>query len=280
MLPGCSSAGASGTSGALDETAGLSVTDTPYAPQGNASSGGDASSDGSQGVSITSTAAGQDGSQSGGSSSQAQASAAGESSAEAWSQLNITKDIRTCLEHGNKPAADQKYIVLHDTEGTGSAESVVSYWASTGTGTGAHFVVNRDGSIVQCVPLSQIAHHVGFGDAGNDSKYDVPESSRDDKVGTQSIGSRYPDYGMNAYSIGIEMVHVTGGADYTQAQLTAVDGLIAYIDAYYQEQGLANGGTIIDHKMWRSTNSDTSAAFASYLANYEKYRTHDGSAEQ
>ena len=32
--------------------------------------------------------------------------------------------------------------------------------------------------------------------------------------------------------------------------------------------------TIIDHKMWRSTNSDTSPEFARYLANYRSIRRH------
>ena len=61
------------------------------------------------------------------------------------------------------------------------------------------------------------------------------------------------------------------GETYPEAQLEAVDDLIAYIDAYYG----GNGGTIIDHKMWRAGNSDTNPEFADYLANYQDHRTHD-----
>ena len=44
----------------------------------------------------------------------------------ALSKLVLTKDFRSSLRHGSKPAAYQKYIVLHDTEGDGRAENVVS----------------------------------------------------------------------------------------------------------------------------------------------------------
>lgn len=185
--------------------------------------------------------------------------------------LNLTEDYsHKQFFHGEKPAKYQKYIVLHDTEGEGSAKSVISSWAANGNLIAAHFVVNRDGSIVQCVPLDKIAHHAGYGNPGKNKKYGVVDESRDDKLGPRKATKSLPDYGMNSYSVGIEMVHATGGSDYTKAQLEAVDGLIAYIDAYYGFES-----TIIDHKAWRAGNSDTSAAFAGYLKNYQDHRTHD-----
>lgn len=183
--------------------------------------------------------------------------------------LSITEDYRESFVHGEKGAEYQKYIVLHDTEGEGSAQSVVNYWDSNGNYIAAHFVINKDGTIVQCVPLDKIAHHAGFGDTGHNEQYGVEDESRDDKVGTSSIGSWASDYGMNSYSIGIEMVHVGGSGDYPEAQLEALDGLIAYIDAYYGFES-----QIIDHKAWRTGNSDTSEEFAEYLANYQSIRTH------
>jgi N-acetyl-anhydromuramyl-L-alanine amidase AmpD len=74
---------------------------------------------------------------------------------------------------------------------------------------------------------------------------------------------------MNAYSVGIEMVHVGGSGYYPEEQLEALDSLIAYIDAYYGFES-----TIIDHKAWRSGNSDTSPEFADYLYNYQTIRKH------
>lgn len=185
--------------------------------------------------------------------------------------LNITEDYRADFNHGVKDAAYQKYIVLHDTEVNASAASIVDSWESSGNKVASQFIVNKDGSIVQCVPLDAIAHHAGYGDTGHNAAYGVPEDSRDDRLGTAKAPSKTTtDYGMNSYSVGIELVHVSGSGGYPEAQLEALDGLIAYIDAYYG----GNAGTIIDHKAWRSGNSDTSAEFASYLANYQDHRSH------
>lgn len=186
-------------------------------------------------------------------------------------KLDITEDYRSDFNHGEKGASYQKYIVLHDTEVDGSAASIVNSWESSGNKVASQFIVNKDGSIVQCVPMDAIAHHAGYGDAGHNSEYGVPEDGRDDKKGTTKAPSKsITDYGMNSYSIGIEIVHVGGRGSYPEAQLEAIDGLIAYIDAYYGSES-----TIIDHKMWRSGNSDTSAEFATYLANYRDHRTHN-----
>ncbi len=191
---------------------------------------------------------------------------------EAYSKLNISEDYRSSFVHGDKPAEFQKYIVLHDTEGDTSASNVVNFWDGNGRLIAAHFIINKDGSIVQCVPLDNIAHHAGFGDNGHNEFYGVQDESRDDKLGTKPIGSWAKDYGMNSYSVGIEMVHVGGAGPYPEAQLIALDNLIAYIDAYYGFES-----QIIDHKAWRSGNSDTSKEFAPYFENYKAHRTHSGS---
>lgn len=187
----------------------------------------------------------------------------------ARAKLNLTEDYRESFVHGDKGAAYQKYIVLHDTEGEGDASGVINYWDGNGAGVASHFIVNKDGSVAQCVPMDKIAHHAGFGDTGHNEQYGIVEDGRDDMVGTVPIGDWASDYGMNAWSIGIEMVHVGGSGDYPPEQLAALDDLIAYIDAYYGFDSM-----IIDHKAWRTGNSDTSAEFAVYLANYQDHRTH------
>ena len=187
----------------------------------------------------------------------------------AVADVAIAEDYRAGFVHGDKPAECQKYIVLHDTEGESDAFGVIESWDATGAGVASHFVVNKDGSIVQCVPLDKIAHHAGFGDAGHNDLYGIVEDGRDDLVGTEPIGDWAPDYGMNAWSVGIELVHVGGSGPYPEEQLEALDGLIAYIDAYYGFES-----AIIDHKAWRSGNSDTSPEFAEYLANYQDHRRH------
>ena len=176
--------------------------------------------------------------------------------------------MRPELDHGEKPAQYQKYIVLHDTESNADAHSVIDSWIAEGRFIAAHFIVNKDGSIVQAVPMDRIGHHAGYGNTGHNAKFDVEDTSRDDMRGAKPIGDWASDYGMNSYSIGIEIVHA-GSEDYPEAQLEALDSLIAYIDAYYGFES-----TIIDHKMWRTGNSDTSEAFAGHLASYQERRTH------
>jgi N-acetyl-anhydromuramyl-L-alanine amidase AmpD len=130
---------------------------------------------------------------------------------------------------------------------------VLSWWGrSDNPGVATHFVIGRDGSILQSVPLDNVAWHAGSAPASSYTKYNVPR-------------------GMNYYSIGIEMIHVSGNLayPYTEAQLKALDRLITYIDSYYGKQG-----TIIDHKAWRPGNSDTSPEFAKYLASYQTYRSY------
>lgn len=185
-------------------------------------------------------------------------------------ELDLTEDFRPSFVHGDKTAANQRYIVLHDTEGDSSPESVVSWWDSNGSLVAAHFVVGKDGHIVQCVPLDKIAHHAGYGDAGHNEAFGIEEDGRDDMAGTSPIGAACPDYAMNAWSVGIELVHVGGEGDYPPEQLKALDKLIAYIDAYYGFES-----RITDHNAWRTGNSDTSSEFAAYLANYQDHRTHD-----
>lgn len=196
-----------------------------------------------------------------------------EAAAREWaaSDLDITEDFRDSFDHGPKPAANQKYIVLHDTEGDSDAASVIDWWDGNGNLVAAHFVVNRDGSVWQCVPLDRIAHHAGYGDTGHNDRYGIAEDGRDDMAGSAPIGGDFADYAMNAWSVGIEMVHVGGEGDYPEAQLEAVDDLIAHIDGYFGFES-----EIIDHKAWRSGNSDTSPEFAGYLESYQETRRHDG----
>ena len=179
--------------------------------------------------------------------------------------------------HGTKKAGQQKYIVLHDTEGYAGPEDIVSGWKYDNGGTvAAHFVVGRDGRVVQTAMMKRILHHAGwggYGDYGNfDAKFGVGKNNGkgtgDDMKGTVPWAG-YTSYGMNSYSIGIEMCHV-GGQDYPAAQLRAVDRLIAYIDKSYG----GYGGKIIDHKTWRPGNSDTDVNFSKYLKSYQKYRRH------
>jgi len=188
------------------------------------------------------------------------------------SDLNIIKMNHSSFNHGSKPKQNQKYIMLHDTEMSQNAETVVKSWENSGSGVAAHFVIDRDGTVIQAVDLDVIAHHAGYGGPGNyDSKFNVGNNdgkgNGDDLVGTVPLAG-YTSYGMNSYSIGIEMCHVNG-EDYPEALLNSLDKVIAYIDTYYGFES-----KIIDHKSWRPSNSDTDAKFYNYFVNYKNLRHH------
>lgn len=132
-------------------------------------------------------------------------------------------------------------------------------------------MIGLDGKIIQCVPLDHIAHHAGWGGPGFNARFGVGDESRDDRRGT--TGNRNSDsYGMNSYSIGIELIHVSAShAAYPEAQLNALDGLIAHIDSYYGFES-----QIIQHMDWRPGNSDCSDEFQPILANLQRTRNHSG----
>ena len=176
-------------------------------------------------------------------------------------RLNLTTYLQPALTYNYKGADWQGYIVLHDTEGSGDPMNVVDGWLYNGAGVASHFIVGLDGSIVQCVDMDYVAHHAGWGNRGFNREFGVREWPYDGSIDT--------NYGMNFCSIGIEMVHWNGQGYYPEAQLNALDNLIAYIDAYYGFES-----TIIDHKMWAIGNSDTSSDFAVYLDNYRRLRHH------
>lgn len=262
VVTGCSASEAAPSSASSAQMT-LEASDVDYESSSAASSSAASSSASSAAESSSSAAAAED------EAADEQSGAQAANADDLRSQLSITEDYRASFVHGDKGAEFQKYIVLHDTEGEGEASGVVDYWDGNGAGVAAHFIINKDGSIVQCVPLDKITHHAGYGDTGHNAQYGVEDESRDDFVGTVPIGDWAADYGMNSYSVGIEMVHVGGSGDYPEEQLAALDNLIAYIDAYYGFES-----EIIDHKAWRTGNSDTSPEFAGYLANYQDHRTH------
>lgn len=255
-----SNAGASGSLAAEGEAAGSARADAEAGVGTEAGTGAEAEAGAGAGAAASA-----------GSVASSGAESVARANAEALrADLGIVEDYRAAFSHGPKGAEFQRYIVLHDTENEADPQSIVSYWAGAGNGVAAHFVVGVDGAVVQCVPLDEIAHHAGYGDTGHNDLYGLVEDGRDDMAGSSPIGSWASDYGMNAYSVGIEMVHVGGSGPYPEAQLAAVDKLIAYIDAHYGFES-----TIIDHKAWRTGNSDTSAEFAAYLANYQSRRVHE-----
>ncbi|OPZ83918.1 MAG: 1,6-anhydro-N-acetylmuramyl-L-alanine amidase AmpD [bacterium ADurb.Bin429] len=101
--------------------------------------------------------------------------------------------------HGARPkVAKPEVIVLHSTA---CAYRVAVRWlCDPASQVSAHFVVGRDGRIVQLVPLARVAWHAGVSEWRGRAR-------------------------VNNFSIGIEMEHFDGRQDWPETQLAAVAAL-------------------------------------------------------
>lgn len=99
-------------------------------------------------------------------------------------------------------------VVLHSTVTT-TVEETVRVFLDPVRKVSAHFIVGKEGQIVQMVPVEMRAWHAGISELEGIS-------------------------GVNAYSVGIEMVNRNDGRDpYPKAQYEAVAGLLRFLRSRY-----------------------------------------------
>ena len=83
-----------------------------------------------------------------------------------------------CLENtSSRNGHTIKYIVQHGTAGGSSAEAIGNFYKSTVGGNNpvsTHFIIGKDGHIVQCVPLSLAAWANGYIGLGHAAFIDEP----------------------------------------------------------------------------------------------------------
>lgn len=92
-------------------------------------------------------------------------------------------------------------VVVHATA-TRSLDETLAIFSSPTQHVSAHFVVDKDGTVVQTVPVQNRAWHAGVSRLGNDAN-------------------------VNDFSVGIEMVNANDGRDpYTDQQYAAVAAII------------------------------------------------------
>lgn len=97
----------------------------------------------------------------------------------------------------NSYVQDSKFvvnqIVLHHTAG-GSAESTINYWMSDKQRVATHFIIDRDGTVYQCIPLEKSwGYHLYVGSPGN--KIDTKYKKLGQKYDSQSVGIELCNYG-------------------------------------------------------------------------------------
>ena len=106
------------------------------------------------------------------------------------------------------PGAEVNCVVLHATVEP-TTEGTVKIFLDPARKVSAHFVVGKDGRVVQMVPVEKRAWHAGV------SEWDKAPH-------------------VNDYSVGIEIVNLNDGRDpYPDAQLQAVAGIIRLLRSRY-----------------------------------------------
>ncbi len=109
----------------------------------------------------------------------------------------------------NRPAGTTvNCLVIHSTVEP-TTEGTIGIFLNTTRKVSAHFVVGKDGRVVQMVPVERRAWHAG-----------------------PSVLDGVPS--VNDYSVGIEMVNLNDGKDpYTDAQVHAVAGILRFLRSRY-----------------------------------------------
>jgi N-acetylmuramoyl-L-alanine amidase len=98
----------------------------------------------------------------------------------------------------------RRFLVIHYTAGA-SAMSSIDWWKKLNNGVCAHFVIDRDGTILQCRPCNRSAGHAGS------SEWKDPNT-----------GITY--FGLNSCSIGIELAN---GGDVYPDKFTTLTPILA-----------------------------------------------------
>lgn len=122
----------------------------------------------------------------------------------------ITKQPIAALEKG--PLKDINAVVMHRTEGSTAQGALNSFK----TGTGTHFLIDKDGTIYQTASLNEQTQHVGKikGRCVEEGNCSAQEKAFFDKTGwnpkaihDHEKAKAYPDrFPMNSDSVGIEVV--------------------------------------------------------------------------
>lgn len=117
--------------------------------------------------------------------------------------MKISNLIHTLANRQRKKNTTVTTIVLHGTGGASGLSSI--NWLKK-INLSYHYIIERDGTIHKCVPLSRVAFHAG-----------------------KSVGPSGAN--CNEYSIGIAFANMENGEPLTQAQLQACRELIGAITA-------------------------------------------------
>jgi N-acetyl-anhydromuramyl-L-alanine amidase AmpD len=128
-------------------------------------------------------------------------------------QVNIPKPEVIVIESQNRndrpPDTKISTIVLHHTATSSDAKSVANFFANPQSKVSSHYIVDRSGYIVQCVPDDKVSWHAGK------SQFNGVEN-------------------VNNFSIGIEICNLGDSLEpYPEVQYDSIIRLVAYLVKTY-----------------------------------------------
>jgi N-acetylmuramoyl-L-alanine amidase len=138
-------------------------------------------------------------------------------------------------------------IVLHDTAGQLDPKSSVKWFASDECPNSAHIVIERDGTITQCVPFNRRAYHCGistFDGRANCNDYAIGIElvnpgilDKDGRAWFHKTNPKKPTRGYNKAGLEYAETKYHGKGwwmPYTQEQIAAVTNLCKAICGAYE----------------------------------------------
>jgi N-acetyl-anhydromuramyl-L-alanine amidase AmpD len=108
-------------------------------------------------------------------------------------KLNIIQKLLPPNQYVQDSKFKVQQCVIHHTAG-GSAESTYNYWNSSKDRVATHFIIDRDGTIYQCMPMEKSwGYHLYIASPGN--KIDRAYKKLSSKYDAQSVGVELANYG-------------------------------------------------------------------------------------
>lgn len=179
--------------------------------------------------------------------------------------LNIIQKLLPPNQYVQDSKFKVQQVYLHHTAG-GSAESTINYWLSNKERISTHFIIDRDGTIYQCIPLEKAwGYHLYIASPGN--KIDRKYKKLSSKYDAQSVGIELCSYGYVNFIDG-KFVNYVGKLihhdrvvkldkpckgyfyweDYTESQVKALETLLLHLLQEYPilQQGLKEDYSNID----------------------------------
>lgn len=109
------------------------------------------------------------------------------------SNLNIIQKLLPPNQYVQDSKFKVQQCVIHHTAG-GSAQSTYNYWNSSKDRVATHFLIDRDGTVYQCMPMEKCwGYHLYVASPGN--KIDRQYKKLSSKYDAQSIGIELCNFG-------------------------------------------------------------------------------------